>query len=106
MNDERTPPRSKPSNDVKQSDIFSFFAGKTAAVNSSVPTSRTSRKSHLTQATNTPRHQVNEVGAHPTDETAIVAGEYAGSASPGENEIQSISVSTGDVMAHNGRDEK
>ena len=98
MNDERTPPRSrlpttqpeghtrspppplvKPSNDVKQSDIFSFFAGKTAAVNSSVPTSRTSRKSHLTQATNTPRHQVNgkgskSLGAHPTDETAIIAG--------------------------------
>ena len=98
MNNERTPPRSKlptaqpewhtrspppplvkPSNDVKQSDIFYFFTGKTAAVNNSVPTSRTSRKSHLTHATNTPRHQVNgkgskSLGAHPTDETAIIAG--------------------------------
>ena len=45
----------------------------------SVPTSRTSRKSHLTLVTNTPRHQVNgkgskSLGAHPTDETAIIAG--------------------------------
>ena len=98
MNNERTPPRSqlptaqpeghtrspppplvKPSNDVKQSDIFSFFAGKTAAVNNSVPTSRASRKSHLTLMANTPRQQVNgkgskSLGAHPADETAIIAG--------------------------------
>ena len=98
MNNERTPPRSKlptaqpegyarsppppivkSTNDVKQSDIFSFFTGKTAAVHNSAPTSRISHKSHLILETNTPRHQVNgkgskSLGAHPTDETAIIAG--------------------------------
>ena len=98
MNNERTPPRSKlptaqpegyarsppppivkSTNDVKQSDIFSFFTGKTAAVHNSAPTSRISHKSHLTLETNTPRHQVNgkeskSLGAHPADEMAIIAG--------------------------------
>ena len=98
LNDVRTPTRSKsptdppegdkrsplpklvrPLKDVTQPDIFTFFAGKTAAANNSASTPAITFKSKQAQATKTLGHPVNgnglkSLGTHPVDATSIITG--------------------------------
>ena len=98
LSDEGTPTRSKPStanpegdkrsplptlvrplSDVTQPDIFTFFAGKTVAVNNHAPTSSTTSKPQTAKASNALGHPVSgkrlkSFGTHPVDATTIITG--------------------------------
>ena len=69
----------RPLRDVTQPDIFTFFAGKTAAANNSAPTPATTSKSQPAKATRPLGHPVNgnwlkSLGTHPVDATNIITG--------------------------------